>query len=611
MYKALYLLLLLSAIGLEAQIESKILDSQELMVINPDGTAEYTVYTKMYVADEQGKDLAHLSIFLNDYMSLKSAEATLLDKKGKKKKKYKKRHLVQVETSGSGILASSGSYQTLDFSKDQPLPFTVEMKYTVKISSLFFWPDWTPQASIPVEKATLNLQMPPSFGFAHFSPNGISPEELSPTRYAWQLSDLEPYPDEERVPPEVNNKYRVFFTADSFSMGKYQGSNRSWRSIGEFYANLASDQYGLDDMSATDLKFQDASTLKDSIAQVYEYLQSTTRYVGIELGIHGWRPHSSQWVCDNKYGDCKDLATYFISLLSRYDIKAYPVLIRTRSSGYIYPEFPNDMFNHVIACVPTPHDTLWVDCTVDDGRIDILPANDQGCNVLFVDGSNSRLMRTPIYEPDVNVYGIEAHIKLSTDGSAELQATLAYEGLAATNYRSSFQRKTLKKQREYVIYLFNGSAPGLTLDTFSIRNLNDKYLPLEIYLEGQVPHMASTTGDRLFLPLGIPYKAWFAGDHPGRRKNDYFSGTPSLSRKEITVEADPQLHIEGLPAETTLETPFGNVVQSFNVEDNIVHYSWSNTHTSRIIPVDEYADYYDFRTKLNSANKSPIVFKKR
>gem|GEM_PF-4545428 len=607
----LFLILGLLSLGVQGQIESKIIESKETLIINSDGMAEYTVYQKLYVADEHGKDRAGLAIFTNEFNKLKSARASLFDANGKRKKKYRKKDLVQIEASEQGILASGHTYQTLDLRKVLSFPYTMETEYTVTISSLFFWPAWKPQSSLPVEKATYDLQLAENIAFHSFSPSGIEAQTISPGHYVWSLENLEPYPDEKSMPPEIHDKYTVFFSADSFSMGAYSGSGRSWKDLGQFYQTLSQDQYILNATAAVDLRIVNAHSLRDTIAQIYNYLQTNTRYVGIELGIHGWKPHSSQWVCDNKYGDCKDLTTFFIALLDRYFINAYPVLIRTRSSGYVYPEFPDDRFNHVIACVPLRDDTLWVDCTVDDGRIDVIPAADQGCNVLLVDGPRSRLVQTPIQAPDKNVLAVEATLDLHAGGSARIQATLSYQGLAAINQRDHFQGKTLQKQREYILYLFDETAPGMRMDTFMVKNLNDKYAPLEIYLEGFVPHLATQTGSRLFLPLGIPYPTWWSGEHPSRRSMPYFAGTPRLTRKQISIYADPELQIENVPSSQTISTPFGKIEQTFTMKEDGLIYDSESILKKPLITSAQYEDYFNFRVQLKQADNASIVFKQR
>ncbi len=586
-----------------------VLESRETLTIKDMTLAEYTVYKKIFIDDEKGKELANLSLSTNDYIDLKSVKATIYDEKGKREGRYKKKHFNAKKSSIYGIIGHDNFAYQLNLANVTRLPFTLEIEYTKIIKSLMYWPDWSPQEDIPVLLSSYTLTVPPGYGFSSFSPSEISHETPSENAHIWRQFAIPAWPDEIAVPSEVYDRYRVFFAADTFKIDQYAGGISTWQSIAGFYEGLARTQYDLSPEMVSDLSLETATSKHDSIALIYNYVQNSTRYVGMELGVHGWKPHSGKWVCENKYGDCKDLATFFISLLRMHHIEAYPVLILTRGKGVTYPEFPNNRFNHAIACVPLEHDTLWVDCTDDDGRIDIVSEWNQGCYVLVVGGEGPVLTQTPIQDPESNFWGFEGELELSATGSARIQGHLKYGGNASKYMRSQFQNLLPREQRKTILSLFGETAPGMTLDTFSVENLDDKYAPLLIHLEGNIPHFATQTGHRFFVYPALPGKAGWYGEHPSRRTEPFFAGIPSLSSSEIDIQIPDNWELESIPPDVAIKNAFGEIHQHITVQGKHIHYSWQRTKMQVVIKIEDYEDYYDFRLKAKQAQASPVVFR--
>jgi len=586
-----------------------VLESRETLTIKDMTLAEHTVYQKIFVNDEKGKDLANLSLFTNDYIELKSVKATVFDEKGKRKGRYKKKHFNAKKSSIYGIIGHDDIAYKLNLANVTQLPFTLEIEYTKIITSLMYWPDWSPQRDIPVLLASYTLTIPPDYGFNSFSPSEIPHKNPWENTYTWSQFAIPSRSDEIATPPEAYDRYRVFFAPDTFKIDQYSGGISTWESMAAFYDGLAHTQYDLSPDMVSDLSLDTAASKRDSIALIYNYVQKSTRYVGMELGVHGWKPHSGQWVCENKYGDCKDLATFFISLLRMHHIEAYPVLILTRGKGVTYPEFPNNRFNHAIACVPLEQDTLWVDCTDDDGRIDIVSKWNQGCHVLVVGGDGPVLTQTPIQDPESNTWGFDGELKLNSNGSARIQGHLKYGGNASKQKRSQFQNLVPREQREAILSLFAESAPGMGLDSFRVENLDDKYAPLVIFVEGNIPHFATLTGRRFFVYPALPSKAGWYGEHPSRRTEPFFAGIPSLSSSEIDIHISDNWELESIPPDVDVKNSFGEIQQHITVQGNDIHYSWRRTKVQVVIKIEDYKEYYDFRLKAKQAQASPVVFR--
>jgi transglutaminase-like putative cysteine protease len=86
------------------------------------------------------------------------------------------------------------------------------------------------------------------------------------------------------------------------------GETKSWENLGKWFSNLNNQPNNLSDKTKVDLAAIKSGSLnrEDLIRKVYEYMQSKTRYVSIQMGIGGLKPFDASVVDKYGYGDCKD-----------------------------------------------------------------------------------------------------------------------------------------------------------------------------------------------------------------------------------------------------------------------------------------------------------------
>ncbi len=173
----------------------------------------------------------------------------------------------------------------------------------------------------------------------------------------------------EKVPygPALAEMVPVVYTAPTdFEIEGYKGNMNTWTEFGQWINQLNKGKTTLPDATVAKLKALVADAPDDltKIQKLYNYLQSNTRYVSIQLGIGGWQPFEAGFVDKNGYGDCKALSNYMHSMLSSVGIKSYYTLIKAgRGEADMRVDFPSNQFNHAVICVPMAKDTVWLECT--------------------------------------------------------------------------------------------------------------------------------------------------------------------------------------------------------------------------------------------------------
>ncbi|HCF59298.1 MAG TPA: cell division protein FtsK, partial [Myxococcales bacterium] len=141
--------------------------------------------------------------------------------------------------------------------------------------------------------------------------------------YHWSGRDLPKLTPEPGMPggPEV---------AEPLHVSTY----KDWDSVGRYYWGLVRDQ-----LTPTDEIREQVAELKKTvpagdelamIRAVYDFVVSRTRYVGLEFGIHGYKPYRVDKVLARRFGDCKDKASLMNALLRVAGIDSRLVLLRMK-----------------------------------------------------------------------------------------------------------------------------------------------------------------------------------------------------------------------------------------------------------------------------------------
>ena len=103
----------------------------------------------------------------------------------------------------------------------------------------------------------------------------------------------------------------------------------------------------------------------DKAAAILQFVQQEVRYLGMELGAGSYRPSPPAVVLARRFGDCKDKALLFCTLMQAAGLTAYPALLDTDWRDTIDGWLPSpNAFDHVVACIPQADVYLWVDPTL-------------------------------------------------------------------------------------------------------------------------------------------------------------------------------------------------------------------------------------------------------
>ena len=335
---------------------------------------------------------------------------------------------------------------------------------------------------------------------------------------------------------------------------------RSWEEVGAWYWRLIEEQLVPDDnvrrAAATALKAAGPTDL-DKVRALHALVVGGTRYVGLEFGIHGFKPYKVSQILARRFGDCKDKAALLVVLLREAGIDADMVLLRTRRGGRLAP-LPASLaiFDHAIVYVPRLN--LYLDGTAEFSGMDELPGQDQGVMVLRVGPHGSHLDQTPVLPAARNRAVRRWDVAMKADGSADVREKLTLTGQAAPEWREHYQTKGERADR-YGKAL-SARNPGARLLSVDMPGIEDRNRPVTVLSHATIPALAERTADKaLRLAMGtheIDLARTYA--RLSDRDSPLVLGYPWQHQEQIAYQLPPRFAVTHLPTSRRIDSPFGH-----------------------------------------------------
>ncbi|MBI2925360.1 MAG: DUF3857 domain-containing protein [Verrucomicrobia bacterium] len=394
----------------------------------------------------------------------------------------------------------------------------------------------------PILESTLQVTVPKDSSF-HFTFDQAPPADpaikqtAEGSTYAWHFRETAALPGEALAPPQLQPAVLISTWPD-------------WAAFAEWYGRITK----LADELTPELEekvrelTRDAQSDRDKVRAVYDYVTSL-RYVAVPLGVNSLRPHAAAQVFKNQFGDCKDKANLFNTLLRALGIEAHLVLVPRFTQAHA--AVPGLAFNHAIARVTLGGETLWADTTDDVCRFGMLPPGDAGRRVLVIDGKSTTLTELPSPAAKDHRLELRGEVKLNSgDGAASVEIRATAKGYPDYELRSV--ARAWKGHRRNVPLLsarcrLAAGALSLAKQHFTSPARLDEDFAWQA--EGQLIGLSSGEAGRWLLraPFWLP-EEWDLALHP--RKTPLFlnAGYPLTLDEEIEIQLPSGAEQIRLPA---------------------------------------------------------------
>ncbi len=578
-------------------------------------TKNATTYGRIVITilNPNGQNYAKKVLYYDKYSSIKFFKGVSYDSEGKVLKKLKPSDIYD-QSQYDGSLFSDNRLKVADLSHGT-YPYTAEFEYEIEEKGLLHAPGFRlyTDDEIATEKSTYTLVYPTALKPRYKSfkiPDPKIKVDGDRQTLEWSFENIRPEKFEKFGPDSKRMIPNIVVAPTQFEYGKYSGKMDSWDSYAQWIISLNTGRDALPEQTKKRVHELTASakSMEEKVRILYEYLQSKTRYVGIQLGIGGYQPFEATVVDQTGYGDCKGLSNYMVSMLKEVGIKANYTLIKAGAyESDIDVSFPSSQFNHAIVAVPLKSDTLWLECTSQTNPFGYVGDFTGDRHALMITDNGGKIVKTPSYTAEDNTQSRKADVFVEMSGNANAKVVTTYSGLQYGNGDlSHIINNQYDEQKKWLQN--NIKIPAFDVVKFTMVN-HKKIVPSAVVdTELALPRFATVSGKRIFLTPNLMNKSSYIPEKLEARKTNIVLRVPYTDVDTIQYHLPEGIYPEFLPEKITIKSRFGEYESSHILDQGQLLYIRKLKMNKGEFPPDTYKEFTDFYKSIHKADNTKIVF---
>lgn len=486
------------------------------------------------------------------------------------------------------------------------------IEYTTKVTSPYFTfvPEWYFQLGIPVVYSEYSSKFPDFLIFQKYIRGSIKVNQVTVGgQYVYKATNIPALKDEGFV-ANINN-YR---SSIIHSFSGYKDANGSPKMVAGTWEDVVktiteNDNFGKQLKNVSSFKeiatpiIEGKSSDDEKADAIFKYVQQNFNS-NQDIGIY-----TSQNLKDtnkSKTGNIADLNLLTIALMKSVNIKAYPILLSTRSHGITYMPSTN-AFNNVIIGVENLGKTSLYDASNKYASKDILPIHNLNWmgRLIREDGTSKDVL----IEPKIKSrYGVSANLKVNlTNHSIDGKFRRSFNNYEAFIVRNRYENLSNDKIVEKIEETYESEIENYTVD-----NLNDLAENVEESFTTTKESSFDVIGNKVYLkPLHIfgvqenPFK-----DEERNYPIDFIY--PQTNAYTITYEIPEGYVVDFLPTSKKFVTGSDSINASWIVtkDEKQIKVRFNLDYNIAFIDSKEYHDIKKIFDEVIKFKDERIVLKK-
>lgn len=238
----------------------------------------------------------------------------------------------------------------------------------------------------------------------------------------------------------------------------------------------------------------------EQIKAIHRWITHEMRYVAILLGDGAVVPKHVDEILRNRYGDCKDHNTIFISLLAAKGIQAETAIINSGRSSMLPKLGGMVNSNHVITYLP--QFDLYIDAT--DSRVPVGMLSYEVADKPTILTKQGKVGRTPRTPAMLNRVSTEVAMQIQPDGRIVGNSRALYIGPASIRTREYLVDQNSKRKRENLVQTNLARQGHSGTGKYQFANMRDLKNPVDVRASFEVDPVTNFPGPgAMVIPVGL------------------------------------------------------------------------------------------------------------
>ncbi|HYC83735.1 MAG TPA: transglutaminase-like domain-containing protein, partial [Chryseosolibacter sp.] len=385
-----------------------------------------------------------------------------------------------------------------------------------------------------------------------------------------------------------------------------------YRWYSEFIRNLNGDASPELKTVVEEIKSKSKSEI-EIVRNVFYWVQENIQYIAFEDGMRGFIPHNGSYVCEKRYGDCKDMANLIVNMLTLADVKAYHTWIGTRELPYKYSDVPTPLVDdHMIATyISKEGEYYFLDATSDYTPFGLPSSMIQGKEALISKGPESYEIRTvPVIRKEINLMTDTVFVRMQNDQLVG-SGTCSLAGYPKVFGGYELDRAERDDVREYVTRLTSKGNNKYYLDDYSIANLENRGKPTSIAYKFRISDYFQKAGDELYINLNLNKDFYNAAINPANRKTPIELDYGYTKSEFLQFEIPDGYEVDYLPENTEHQGVLLGCKISYRVDKNRISVSKQVYVDYLLLQPDQFNAWNESVKQLSTAYKESIILRKK